>query len=130
MIEASLAHPRTPPTTRRERGLALFRERGGEIRHMAGTIWSVPSCEGTGVYLVDVEGGACTCPDTPPAEESCKHFTAADIARAKSGECQGCRRRFPRRELVEVREGGHDGMMFRDGDRLCRRCADGSGVAR
>lgn len=129
MIEASLAHPRTP-ATRHERGLALFRERGRKIRHMAGTIWSVPSCTGTGVYLVDVESGACTCPDTPPEEEVCKHATAAEISRAKSGECHGCGRRYPRRELVEVQEGGHDGMMFREGDRVCRRCCDRSGVAR
>lgn len=116
--------------TRHERGLALFRERGGEIRHMAGSVWSVPSCRGTGVYLVDVEGGACTCPDTPPADEVCKHATATEIARAKSAPCSGCRRRFPRRELFEVQEDGHDGMMFGDGDRLCRRCCARSGVMR
>ena len=126
MIETSVAQG----TTRQERGLALFRKRGEGIRHMAGTVWSVLSCAGTGVYLVDVESGACTCPDVPPAEEVCKHATAAEIARVKSAPCSGCRRRFPRRELFEVQEDGHDGMMFGDGDLLCRRCCDHSGVIR
>jgi hypothetical protein len=125
--EKSTAHP-AHPSTREEPGLELYRERGDQIRHVRGSLWSVPSCTRAGVYLVDLAGGVCTCPDIPPAGEVCKHTTAAIIAHAKSGVCAGCGLRFRRRELVELVEGNHDGLTYFDGDHLCRSCADAAGV--
>ena len=116
------------PSTREERGLELYRERGDEIRHVRGSVWSVPSCTRAGVYLVDLAGGVCTCADMPPVGEVCKHEAAATIAQAKSGVCAGCGRRFRRRELVECVEGNHDDLTYFDGDHLCRSCADAAGV--
>ncbi len=122
-------HPPTgsTPTTREQRGLALFRERGAEIAHVRGSAWAVPSSDATraGVYLVDLDGHACTCGDRPPAGEVCKHATAATVAHAKSGGCSGGGRRFPRRELLELVEGEHDNLTFFDGDLLCPACAGG-----
>ena len=121
-------HPH--PSTREARGLELYRERGDEIKHVRGSVWSVPSCTRAGVYLVDLADGICTCPDTPPAGpagEVCKHTTAATIARAKSGVCAGCRLRFRRRELIEL-VGNHDDLTYFDGDHLCTSCADAAGV--
>jgi hypothetical protein len=114
--------------TREGRGLALYRERGDEIRHVRGSVWSIPSCTRPGVYLVDLAGGICTCRDMPPAGEVCKHTAAATIARAKSGVCAGCSLRFRRRELVECVEGNHDNLTYFDGDLLCPACADAAGV--
>jgi hypothetical protein len=116
------------PSTREQRGLALYRERGDEIKHVRGSVWSVPSCTRAGVYLVDLAGGVCTCGDMPPAGEVCKHETAATIARAKSGVCAGCGLRFRWRELVYLGEGNHDSLTYFDGDHLCRSCANAAGV--
>jgi hypothetical protein len=116
------------PSTREQRGLELYRERGDQIKHVRGSLWSVPSCTRAGVYLVDLAGGVCTCPDMPPAGEVCKHTTAATIAHAKCGVCAGCGLRFRHRELVECVEGNHDGLTYFDGDRLCPACADAAGV--
>jgi hypothetical protein len=114
------------PSTREQRGLALYRERAAEIKHVRGAIWSVPSCTRAGVYLVDLADGICTCADMPPAGEVCKHTTAATIARAKSGVCSGCGGRPRRRDMVEVLEENH--LTFFEGDQLCRTCADAAGV--
>jgi hypothetical protein len=116
------------PSTREQRGLELYRERGEEIKHVRASVWSVPSCTRAGVYLVDLADGICTCPDIPPAGEACKHTTAATIVRAKSGTCSGCGRRFRRRGLVECVEGNHDGLTYFDGELLCPSCADAAGV--
>jgi hypothetical protein len=59
----------------------------------------------------------------------CKHETAAIIARAKSGVCAGCGLRFRRRDLVDLDQGNRDDLTYFDGDRLCRTCADNTGVA-
>jgi hypothetical protein len=120
----TIAHP----STRAVRGLELYRERADEIKHVKGSVWSVPSCSRPGVYLVDLASGICTCGDMPPAGEVCKHTTAATFARAKTSECAGCGRRFRWRELVELVEGNHDGPTFFDGDSLCPACADAAGV--
>ena len=114
--------------TREGRGLALYRERGDEIKHVRGSVWSVPSCTRAGVYLVDLADSLCTCADMPPAGEVCKHTSAATIARAKSGVCAGCGRRFRRRELVECVEGNHEDLTYFDRDFLCPACADNAGV--
>jgi hypothetical protein len=115
------------PSSREQRGLELYRERGDEIKHVRGSVWSVPSCTRSGVYLVDLADAVCTCADMPPAGEVCKHTTAATIARAKSGVCSGCGLRFRGRELVELHEGNHDNLTYFDGDQLCRTCADNAG---
>jgi hypothetical protein len=122
----STAHP-AHPSTREQRGLALYRERGDEIKHVRRSVWSVPSCTRSGVYLVDLADGICTCPDMPPAGEVCKHATAATVARAKTAECAGCGGRSRRRDMVEVLEEDH--LTFFEGDQLCRTCADNAGVA-
>jgi hypothetical protein len=114
--------------TREGRGLALYRERGNDIKHVKGSVWSVPSRTRAGVYLVDLAGGICTCADLPPAGEVCKHTTAATIARAKSGVCAGCGRRFRQRGLVEVLEEDH--LTFAEGDVVCETCARNHGVER
>jgi hypothetical protein len=116
------------PSTREQRGLALYRERSEEIKHVRRSVWSVQSCTRASVYLVDLRAGICTCPDVAPAGKVCKHETAATIARAKSGVCSGCGLRFRRRELVECVEGNHDGLTYFDGDLLCPSCADAAGV--
>lgn len=116
-----------PTTTREQRGIQLYREQGHHIAHVRGSVWSVPSCSGAGVYLVDVKGGPCTCPDTPPADEVCKHVVAAMIAKAKTATCAGCGLRFPRRELVEVGE-EQDGLMHHEGDVVCLPCGWDHGV--
>lgn len=72
-------------------------------------------------------GGPCTCPDTPPADEVCKHAIAATIAHAKASPCSGCGCRVARRELVEVHE-DNDGMVFYEGDLVCLVCARNHGV--
>jgi uncharacterized Zn finger protein len=108
--------------TRGERGLQLYRERGAEIEYVRGSLWSVPSCSGEGLYLADVGSGACTCPDMPPAGESCKHVHAATIARAKSSRCAGCGKVYRRRELVEAQES----LTYFEGDLLCEECRNGS----
>jgi hypothetical protein len=120
--------PPAHPSTREARGLELYRERSGEIKHLTGSVWSVPSCTRPGVYLVDLVGGICTCADMPPAGEVCKHETAATIAHAKSGACSGCGLRFRWWELIECVEGNHDNLTYFDGDLLCPSCADAAGV--
>src|SRR5919112_5641267 len=85
MTTSTTIPERAATDTREGRGLALFRERGEEIKHVRGSVWSVPSCTRAGVYLVDLAGGVCTCADMPPAGEVCKHEAAATIAQAKSG---------------------------------------------
>ena len=50
---------------------------------------------------------------------------AATIARAKTGRCDGCGERFPRRDLLEAME---DDFGVFEGERLCRPCAHRCGV--
>jgi hypothetical protein len=124
--------PPAHPSTREQRGLALYRERTDEIKHVTGSVWSVPSCSREGVYLVDLADLLCTCADLPRASlgEVCKHTTAATIAHAKTAECAGCGGRRSRRELVECdsEAGNHDNLTYFDGDLLCLSCADNAGV--
>jgi uncharacterized Zn finger protein len=128
MTTTSVQEP-TRTDTREARGLALYRERGDEIKHVRGSVWSVPSCTRAGVYLVDLADGICTCADMPPAGEACKHQAAATVVHAKTAECAGCGERFRRRDMVECVEDNHDGLTYFDGDQLCRVCADNAGVA-
>ncbi len=112
-------------STRAERGVTLFRERGDEIEHLKGRRWAVPSCSGEGLYVVDLHAETCECPDRPAEGENCKHIYAAAIAHAKSGECTECARKVPYRELHPVPE-GH--LTFFEGDQLCEGCAMDHGV--
>ncbi len=125
-------HPPTPPgstpTTREQRGLALFRERGDEIEHLNGQRWAVPSCSGEHRYAADLRHQTCSCEDSIWQDGGCKHIVAATIARSKTAECAGCGRRHRRRDLLELIEGEHDGLTFFDGDLLCGGCARAHGV--
>jgi hypothetical protein len=73
-------------TTRLQRGVRLFLERGEEIERTTANTYRVPSCSGTGSYLVYLDLRCCTCPDHRSAKasgERCKHFHAAGIAATK-----------------------------------------------
>ena len=129
MIDQSLAHP-APTTTREQRGLALWREHAAEIRFDAAErVWLVPSTSdsGTSVYEVTIgrNGASCECRDFEFRGSGCKHIVAATVARAKTGRCDGCGGRFPRRDMYEV---GDDNLTFFEGDELCRPCAGRHGV--
>ena len=84
MIETSVHPPEL--AARLIRGVALYRERGGEIEHVGVHTYRVPSCSGDGYYVVWSDLRACTRPDHPRAKASgarCKHFFAAEIVAAK-----------------------------------------------
>jgi bifunctional pyridoxal-dependent enzyme with beta-cystathionase and maltose regulon repressor activities len=73
-------------TTRLQRGVRLFLERGQEIDRTTAHTDRVPSCSGEGFYLVWTDMRACTCPDHRTAKaagERCKHVVAAEIVLAK-----------------------------------------------
>ncbi len=73
-------------TTRLQRGIRLFAERGHEIERTTANTYKVPSCSGEGRYTVYLDLRCCTCPDHRRAKasgERCKHFHAAGIAAAK-----------------------------------------------
>ncbi len=129
MIDQSLAHP-APTTTREQRGLALYREHAATIRFDAAErVWLVPSQhDSTSVYEVTLgrRGGSCECRDFEVRGSGCKHIVAATIARAKTGRCDGCGERFPRRDMYEVGDELH--LTFFEGDELCRPCARAHGV--
>ncbi len=76
-----------PKTTRLERGVRLFMERGHEITRTTGGTYRVPSCSGEASYHVYLgEVTTCSCPDSRRAKqdgEYCKHVHAAGIAAAK-----------------------------------------------
>ncbi len=75
-----------PKTTRLQRGIALYRERGYEIKPLELDTYSVPSCVGDGTYTVFTDLGCCTCPDHRRAKEAgqlCKHRVAVEVMIAK-----------------------------------------------
>ncbi len=76
-----------PKSTRLERGVRLYRERGHEITRTTGGTYRVPSCSGEASYHVYLgEVTTCSCPDSRRAKqdgEYCKHVHAAGIAAAK-----------------------------------------------
>jgi hypothetical protein len=77
-----------PPATRELRGLALYRERGDEIKHIGHGVYRVDGCSG-GTYRVDLavftdEPETCSCPDYQRHKRPCKHVYAATVARAKA----------------------------------------------
>ncbi len=70
---------------RARRGLALWRQRGTEIRPMPAGGLSVPSCSKPGrSYRVSLAGeGRCGCADWRRRKQPCKHLFAALVWAAK-----------------------------------------------
>jgi len=102
---------------------------------------------GGAVYRVEVSGSwRCSCPDHHGRHRrrgdsrACKHGLAVwalwrasarlDQPAEALARCEACGVEAPRREFVQVREDAHDGMMHRDGDRLCVGCCDRAAVLR
>jgi hypothetical protein len=50
-------------TTRLQRGIALYRERGSEIERLEIHTYAVPSCSGDETYTVFTDLQACSCPN-------------------------------------------------------------------
>ncbi|ABG05164.1 zinc finger, SWIM-type [Rubrobacter xylanophilus DSM 9941] len=88
MIESSVAR-------RARRGLALWRDRGAEIRPMPAGGLSVPSCSepGRSYWVSLVVEGRCGCADWRLRREPCKHIFAALVWAAKRRQRQPCERR-------------------------------------
>ncbi len=75
-----------PPSTRLQRGIRLFNERGHEITRLEIHTYAVPSCSGDGTYTVFTDLRCCTCPDHRRAKasgERCKHYHAVEVFTAK-----------------------------------------------
>ncbi len=75
-----------PPSTRLQRGVRLFRERGHQIERLEIHTYAVPSCSGDETYTVFTDMGCCSCPDHRAAKkagEACKHRVAVEIFVAK-----------------------------------------------
>lgn len=68
--------------SRARRGLALFRERGGEIERLGKLRYLIPGCLRP-FYVVDLVAESCECPDFTKRGESCKHLFAAVVHREK-----------------------------------------------
>ena len=82
--------PPARPSTRELRALALYRERGEEIREIGPDLFEVPSCSGSGVYQVDYEAETCSCLDHEHRPgQPCKHILAVGIIYAKTHRCIG-----------------------------------------
>ena len=95
-ILAGSAHE---PTTREERALHLFKERGREIVRLAGDVYRVPSQDGERSYdvLYGAEREECPCPDHLYRGVACVHLLTVGISVAK-------RRGETRRRLQELEE--------------------------
>ena len=118
----STAHTSTLKLSARlQRGINLAEERFEEITRIAPYIWRVPSCSGSGVYVVNLKTSECSCPDRPSEHERCKHISAASYKKAKTATCSGCGQRFRHRELTEVQE-DHESLTWFPGDLLCAGC--------
>jgi hypothetical protein len=81
-----MAETTIPKTTRLQRGVRLFRERGAEIERLEIHTYAVPSCSGDETYTVYTDLSCCTCPDhrrAKAAGERCKHYHAVEIFTAK-----------------------------------------------
>lgn len=78
-------------STREERGLELYCEKGSEIVRYLDRTFGVPSATEDGVvYVVDLQAGTCSCPNFVyrlgplPVPTFCKHIYAAELYRAKA----------------------------------------------
>jgi hypothetical protein len=87
-------------------------------------------------YNVDPATFECSCPWAESGGSGCSHSIAcwllarvvSDVPRAPSGatrQCDGCRERFPHRDLFDVPEGN---LIFFEGEMVCRKCAAAHGV--
>lgn len=127
-MQSKSTAPRTPEDTREQRGIEHGREHLEEIWRIGRWTWRVPSASDTEtVYIVTIKPEYCPCEDRV---SPCKHIFAATYVKAKTATCDGCRGRFPRRELVELTEDNHDNLTYFHGDQLCEGCADRAGVTR
>jgi hypothetical protein len=80
--------------------------------------------------------GGCKLPGTRPTERmptvdtrSLAH-PALRPEKPRTAVCDGCRKRFPRGELIELDEDNHNNLTYFHGDRLCGVCADAAGIIR
>ena len=69
-----------PPPTRVSRGLKLADEQAHRITRVYAHIWEVPSCTGTGTYIVRTDRGTCSCPDP---DRGCKHQVAVEVVASR-----------------------------------------------
>jgi hypothetical protein len=89
ILYAESGPPKYSP--RAERALALYEERGHDIRRIGENLYRVPSCSGTGFYdvLYGGEHEECPCPDFQfgRGRHACKHLiaTALLFAARRSG---------------------------------------------
>ncbi len=125
MINASLTQESRTTTTREDRALALYRERGDEIREVSADVFRVPSCTGRGTYQVDYAEETCQCPDFTYRDETCKHLLAVGVFYAKA------RRRADTQDHPHACQNGYVylGYTSEDGEEVvealsCRRCAN------
>ena len=131
MTTQSVAQP-APPSTREQRGLALYKEHGDGIEMVAPDYFLVPSQDGSGFYHVDYRDESCDCADHEHRGVTCCHVFAVGVKlakrRAKASRCDGCGERHPHRELVEVGPELAEMGDALEGQRLCRPCARNHGV--
>lgn len=75
----------TERTARAQRGLNLADRDGGRIWRIAPHTWEVPSCTGTGTYVVRTDRGRCDCPDFERHGDhiACKHQVAVEIVASR-----------------------------------------------
>ncbi len=143
MDDVSLADVRhqTAPETREQRALALYRERGDEIREIGTDLFEVPSCTGEGRYQVDYESETCSCMDhLYRPGRPCKHLYAVGIVYAKThrrvsiagdpfaaaglSKCAACYDGFVYiGHLVEDPETGEEAEIIESVP--CKRCREG-----
>jgi hypothetical protein len=71
----------TVSDARQERGLAIAKAKGRQIKHVAGSKYLVPSAGSTAGYVVDAVAGECTCPDHETRGLRCKHLWAVEYFR-------------------------------------------------
>jgi hypothetical protein len=130
MDTRSLAQP-APTTTREQRGLALYRERGDFIEMISSDFYLCPSQNGERFYHVDYRDETCDCPDHVHHGVACKHVYAVGVklAKRRASRCDGCGCGSPASGLVEVGPemvAMGDGVL--EGQRYCRPCARRHGV--
>ena len=99
---------RPNPTTRAERALALFEERGSLIRSVAADTYEVPSCGMRGKRYTVRYGGeveSCSCKDFEFNGGPCKHLIATALLFAA--------RRSGIREVRSIRVAAGDPIAYR-----------------
>jgi hypothetical protein len=103
MDTTSKAAPKTghkhPPSTREQRGIALFRE-GAVSEH--GDLFVVRG--GSRKYTVSLDRETCTCPDFQARRSACKHQFCSDPRRGQEALPQG---RPHRRQALPPPHGAH-----------------------